>query len=246
MKFSANVRFDGEDKTIHSHFRVVNTWSSEFVATNLPDTIYLGRNQVQINMVGAVNSKVKTNLYIDDPEISKLYLNYWNFQLRFDSASMPGQSERTVVYEALLKNFKDTGQQESFEALDKEYQQFKWSNRGMSFIGYVLWAWWGFGHSKGYIFVWVAVFLTTFTAITYRYLKPLNEQVYKIENIPILAYTNQRLWYAFIYTATLFFRLTLKVENINLERKIGVVYIFIVYLVGIICLAYMANHLISK
>jgi len=87
----------------------------------------------------------------------------------------------------------------------------------------------------------------------------LTRTVYSIENIPDLApivtykksvnkyrLYRRRLWYSFTYTATIFFLLSLKVEKIKFKNKRGVLYLMLIYLAGILCLAYMANYIIQK
>ena len=55
-----------------------------------------------------------------------------------------------------------------------------------------------------------------------------------------------RLWYSFVYTAVIFFSLSLKISNVNFRNKGGTMYIMFVYTLGLICLAYMANFVLQK
>lgn len=76
--------------------------------------------------------------------------------------------------------------------------------------------------------------------------KYLNTKVYTVENIPPSLKILATVWFSFIYTSTVFFRLTLKIENIKFEKKLGTTYLILMYTVGLICLAYMANFVLQK
>lgn len=201
------------------------------------------------------------SLYKSD--ISKFHLDYIHFRLITDStlAHYPDfprkipKDEAEAMYEALLSNFKTRGQMESYQLLDIEYQQYKWKNSTLPFFVIFPACWWNFGYQKGRVFLWVLGFLLVFTAITYRYIGYLNN-VYKLEKIgnmdAILRLGKRRkmvplrLWYSFVYTAAIFFRLTLKIEAIDYKKTKGTLYIILVYTVGLVCLAYMANYIVQK
>jgi hypothetical protein len=55
-----------------------------------------------------------------------------------------------------------------------------------------------------------------------------------------------RIWYSLMFTSTVFFLLTLKIENIYFKEKRGTFYLFIVYTSGLLCLAYIANFVLQK
>jgi hypothetical protein len=62
----------------------------------------------------------------------------------------------------------------------------------------------------------------------------------KVGDSTVPIYEDDRLQ-AIVYTANIFFRLTLKLENFKYERRGLAVYVFVVYLLGIVCLAYIAD-----
>ncbi len=207
------------------------------------------------------------NLYKSN--ISKFHLDYTHFKLDFPS-ELPLE-EKKSMYEALLKNFKDRGQMDSYELLDIEYHDLTYGNS--NFIRY----WNFYGYKKWMVFLWLTGFIFIYTIITYFSLDNLNgtsdvkllnnylgepgintpddeKCVYKIAKIPQLAPRKEtktikekfrRLWYSFMYTSTIFFLLTLKVENINF-KKAGVLYLILVYSSGILCLGYLANFVLQK
>lgn len=226
-----------------------------FQRVTLPNVLDLSHNgnlKGKIDLTGAIpQANQKCLLYIPGTEFSKVYLDYRNFKLLFADPlakdSVLNNDEISSLYEGLLKSFKDKGQLESYRLLDIEYQEFKWSKRHLSFLGFLSRIWWNYGYTTELVFAWTLVLVIIFTGITFGWLRVLNEEVYKVENVSTARYLSirSRLWYAFVYTATVFFRLTLKTDKINFAKWIGVTYIFVVYIAGVICLAYMANFVLK-
>ncbi|MDB5086506.1 MAG: Uncharacterized protein JWR09_500 [Mucilaginibacter sp.] len=158
------------------------------------------------------------------------------------------KDEVISTYEKVLKNFDLNGQKVSYETLDIEYRDFK---NGWFILPHI---WNCYGYHKDWIFRWIAVFIVFFTIVTFFFINKLNRKddgVYYIKNIPsanqaktVLTFL-KRLWYSLMYTSIIFFFLSLKTENINF-KKAGVLYIFLVYSVGLLCLGYMANFVLQK
>lgn len=205
------------------------------------------------------------SLYKSD--ITKFHLDYIHFRLATDSGLILDElgnikkkiklpkDDVAIMYEALLNNFKNRGQAESYKLLDIEYQEYKWENSGIPYFSVFSKYWWNYGYNKEKIFLWTPFYLLFFTLLNFFHLKNLNE-VYPLNNMGQIPSFNsrrftvidslKRMWLAFVYTSAIFFKLTLKVESINYRRVWGTLYIFLVYTVGIICLAYMANFIIQK
>jgi hypothetical protein len=199
--------------------------------------------------------KVKpTFVFLYKTNVSKLHLDYVHYKLYLPDSTISNNNkifitteEKQEMYQALLTNFKNHGQEESYKLCDIDYQRFKWSHSWASFLLCMPYYWNHFGYDKQMVFKWTFWFILGFTLVTCIFIGYLNTQVYKVENIPP-SFRNfgNRLWFSFIYTSTVFFRLTLKIEKINFERKWGTVYLILMYTIGLICLAYMANFVLQK
>ena len=202
-------------------------------------------------------------IYLYNADIAKLRLDYTHFKLLLpDSTIVTGEpqkfispDEKASIYEALLNNFKTNGQTESYKLLDVEYQQFKWKHSWTHWIPCIPKYWWNFGYDKDYIFGWTFLLLFVFTCFTFIYIHSLNTKVYAMEKIPTnptwekkLSFKDfgNRLWYSFMYTSTVFFMLSLKIENVQFKEKRGTFYLVTVYLVGLVCIAYVANFILQK
>lgn len=249
-----------------------------FEQANLPDTInfiYESNIPNQIDLTAANfedsshyrksnNSYKRSYVLFYKTDISKFHLDYKHFRL-YIPAMMENLTNNNIVYitqdeikatyEALLKNFSDHGQKDSYELLDIEYKKYLWNNSWASFLPCIPFYWNNFGYNKEKVFIWSIFFVLMFTCINFFCLDYLNNvyKLDKINNLPSfkdfhfsIRDSCKRMYYAFIYTSTIFFKLTLKPENIEFNKVLGSVYIILIYTTGIICLAYMANFVLQE
>lgn len=158
------------------------------------------------------------------------------------------EDEVMATYEKVLKNFEANGQKKSYQTLDIEFNDYK---NGAFILPHI---WNCYGYHREWVFYWALAFLVFFTLITFVFIDILNQPadeggIYHLDNLKTenLADTwYNRLWYAFMYTSTLFFILKINIEKLNFKRKWGVFYIIIVYSIGVLCLGYMANFVLQK
>ena len=242
----------------------------------LPDTIsFLNTRDIQQDIVltdanlafrdqkkNGVHAMAPIQICLYNADVSKIRIDYTHFRLwlpdsviDLDASRVAQWTKKTTddkeaVYESLLNNFKSHGQLESYRLLDIEYQRFKydehWYTMPLSAINRY---WWDYGYSKGLVFLWAAIFIVVFTGINFFFLDYLNDHVYRMENLPKpedRATTLNKLWASLVYTSGVFFRLTLKLENLMYTKKLATAYLIFMYALGIVCLAYMANFVLQK
>ncbi|MVN21423.1 pentapeptide repeat-containing protein [Mucilaginibacter arboris] len=163
--------------------------------------------------------------------------------------------EISSIYEKEIKALDTQGQKTSEEKLDIEYRDFKYTWNILPHI------WNCYGYHKEWVFWWTFIFLSMFTLITSFCLYNFKKNVYEIKVIPLLPpfrnikdrgfeyimkYLVKRLWYSFLYTCFIFFPLLLKFENIRSVKFWGIFYIFLMYLLGLFCLTYVAGFVLQK
>jgi hypothetical protein len=188
-------------------------------------------------------------------EINKLKFQYRNFKLSFPKYMYEEDKYGDIVsstYEALLGNFSTNGYKESdsYEKLDVEYHDYKF--RHIRFYGLPIIHYWNcYGYHKEWILYWSLFFLFILTCVTCLIFETLNgpvpgDGVYYISTIPSTPRSMwSRFWYSLMYTSQIFFQLTLKTETLNFKKR-RVIYIFIVYIIGIVCVGYIANLVLQK
>ncbi len=239
----------------------------DFSRCKLPDTLDFSYNNIVLREIDLSVAKSpelpqkKCAIFLFKSDVSKFRFDYQYFDLLFTDPKYPYKSlsndERAALYESLLKNFNDRGQKESYKLLDIEYQKFKWRHSAFPGLVFLPKYWWNFGYGKGYVFLWALFFPLLFTLVAFFYLEYLNSvyEIYVGENqnrIPPLSGARltvlksyKRLWYAFLYTNILFFSISLKLENIRTFKFWGGIIIMTIYIIGLICVAYMANFVLQ-
>jgi len=229
--------------------------SMSFQHSNLPDTVWFLNNTKLKNDVDfqlADYSEKTINICLYGSDISKLKLDYIHFRLFFDTTFFHGPDdsydEKVAIYEALLNNFRSRGQLSSVENLDVEYRRFLSHHNWTSLFFYVHSAWNKCGYARTRVIFWTILIYFLFSWRTYYIIHKLNPDVYMVEKIPIPLPLKKakRFWYACVYTANIFFRLTLKSENFVYERHWLAAYVFAMYVVGIVCLAYLADFVLHQ
>lgn len=255
--FTDDVSFD--DAKLPGFFNLSDLTISDtahitFVRTILPDTFSFGYNsnipEIDLTYCSGIRHADVCHIFLYHTDISKLKLDYIHFKLYFHNfrGDEIDDESKEVVYESLLKNFKDRGQNESFRLLDIEYQDFKLAHSSLSFLRWLPKYWWNYGYNKELVFKWAALFLLIFSIINFVFLGYFNRDVYPISYVstPNLRKPLLRLWYAFVYSSSIFWGVSIKLENMKFDRVFSCIYILLFYTLGIICLAYMANFVLQK
>lgn len=223
----------------------------------LPDTLEFSNVKeigAEIDFTNARKDSGVCHINLLRSDISKIKLRYDIFRLYFPDETRI--EEKSNVYEALLAKFKADRYDDSYETLDIEYRKFLYAIRGQWVWNALQNYWWNYGYSKEWIFVWIGYFLWVFTIINWFYYDYLSTKVYSIKSLslqqmptgwkrhflkPLLALT---------YTCFIFFGVKIDPEGIKelsgFRRYFALFYIFTVYSVGLICLAYLANFIVTK
>ncbi len=240
-----------------------------FEGSFLPDTIDFSFNTQKINYeIDLTVAKFADSGQIPEKphyiilyktDISRFRLDYIHFRLLVpDSIRSPEGNapirltvdEKEAMYEGLLNNFNLHGQKESYRKLDIEYRRFKFYKKWWSVPFYWIdLVWWNFGYNKELVFLWTIFFAALFTSINYPRLKHLNDNVYTVDKIPedfTQISRPRKYWYSFVYTAVIFFKVTMNTEKLKFNHIGGTIYILLIYTTGLLCLAYMANFIIQK
>lgn len=193
--------------------------------------------------------KTRRGINLTNSDIAKFKIDYSLFYLQFDSSAT--FEYRSNVYQTLMNTFKLDGYTESYEILDKEYKEFVYVNKNAWLTSSIDKYWWDFGYAKHYVFYWIFAFVFSFTAINFFIFPFLQNHVYRVNNIETNFRSKRwnlplRLYYSLVYTSVLFFSLSVKLDNLKYKHPASVAYIFLIYILGIICLAYAANFVITK
>ncbi len=202
-------------------------------------------------------------IFFYETDISNFNLDYRNFHL-LDTCygfKIP-VSEMLELYTELLEMQKRKGYTEGYVKLDQEIREFKYLHTH-EFLGTVRnWIdknWWGYGYAKYLIFKNSIFLLFIFSFLNFFVFRKLSRETYIIEEV-VLAYDKisrkyinkpitrilRHLVYCFIYTSYIFWGWKLDLSKLKLANLWLACWIILQYLIGIICLAYLANYVITR
>jgi uncharacterized protein YjbI with pentapeptide repeats len=276
--------FSGVDFVRNAYFNHVQLKSNAtliFDDSQLPDTLYFCNiyhipNEIDLTTAkfeqcNCCTTEGNKYHYIDlfKSDISKFKLDYTHFKLCFNCPDSSGEIPRDAkieMYKALLNNFQNHKQNDDYDKLYNEYLNFrvtsdKWY---LTFPDlFLVSIYINFPHNP--ILSTFNIYLIL-SLLTFWFLNYLNTYVYEIPIIsrsfskaikprPYKLYDSiVKMWNAFIYTAILFFPLSIKQNNFKFENffrpngKISIrfcvsfCYILSVYGMGLLCIYYIANH----
>jgi hypothetical protein len=258
---------------IFSNIGLTDTTELDFYKASFPDTLdFSDISPVprEINLSKGVEyDSCLHYIYLEGSDISKFRLDYHFFRLLFKDPKPPYRDmtvdQIDAVYENLLKNFQERGQLESYKLLDVEFNDYQWNQKPFFLARWfhiVPHYWNAYGHDNARVFLWAGIFLLLFTCITFRRLEHLVKDVYLMTNVKdfkTLAEIKmipkksdrareylERFWNSLVFTSTIFFLFSLSINRFKFKYKRAAFYLLVVYTVGIICIAYMANFVINR
>lgn len=165
------------------------------------------------------------------------------------------------MYSDVLEIQKKYGYDKGYQKADKEFIQLKYESDG--WFGYLLnWInknWWDYGYGKHLIFRnSLILFVFAFIGNLLSYRKIINE-TYKIDKVTEADIADQRRFinspikrafrraaYCLLFTCYIFWGWKLEFDRLKVESLRLAGWIILQYLIGIICLAYLAGYIISK
>ena len=226
----------------------------------------LGDNNAVLDLTQFKNEEQKTCvLGVSLSEISKLRFNYSNYKISFSEEVLERElnaqylnSYKQSMYTIIIDLQKKYGFADGEEKVTKEYKSFQYTKNN-SLLGIAAnWldrTWWDYGYEKGLIFrntFYLLLLFYVFNLFGYRKLVhnlyPLNEFV-KADEQPVQGkFRRVRRYaaYCLFYTGYVFLGLRLDFKILILKNLWLAAYIIIQSIVGLICLAYIANYIISK
>lgn len=222
----------------------------------LPDTLNFSHiknigKEIDLTLAKTKSKNDTCNIYLFSSDISKIKIDYNKFKLYFDEQDSLSVDQKASVYNSLLEKFKKDGFNDSYKNLDIEFRNFKAENGNWIekiFNSINEW-WWNYGYDRWWIFPKIIYFVFLFSIPIFVFFNDLRK-VYEIEFVEnYFKKTNRRLssqiFASFSYCCILFFGLKINIDKIK-KLNGWMIYIFMVYLIGLICLGYLFNFIISK
>ena len=226
----------------------------------LPNSIKIIKVKIpsQIDLSGSFPNPdfKKCFLYIDNESISKVIPNM-SCELKFNNGISP--EFRNETYKKILFNLKEKGYEELSKKFELDYKYFYFVNyKHQTYWYYIQKYWWNFGYDK-YLVVFntflillilsILIFATKIReyAENEYIVKTLSEkhtQNRSIKSRSVRFFADYTI--ALIFTANIFFRFGLKMEDMRFNNYVRSVVIIFIYLVGLICTAFIFNFIITS
>ena len=234
---------------------------------------YLGLSNItritnELDLTTAIiNSNQICNINLTGSEIGKFRFRYKRFKLWFPAEDSIDYEFKASVYQDLLKKQLDEGFTQSHEILDKEYREFQYTD-GQSQYG-PLWGhfmnwldktWWGYGYDKELVIrnvIIIYLLLSLFNTFMFRHLTvnvyeapKINEWRDETKGSKVGLFFKS-IPFSLFYTAQIFFGVKFYAERLKYKQNLqgwkifNLIYFFTIYLGGLVCLAYMANYIIT-
>lgn len=252
--------FQSFDSSGVNRLTISGTFVNSFAMNNLPDTLDFFGITVREPLRLRDNFSPGRIHYISltRSDIDKLDWEYQDFKLYFPSPAT--YDYKVGIYSSVMEHFKRNGYTISYENLDKEFQEFIYLGSGNWFGGFLNWVdknWWDYGYNK-FLVVRNAIYLNIlFFLINLFVFHSLVNHGYNIQKfVRVNADINDKYPnrfrrtlvkspYIFLYTSFIFWGLSLKIDNLGIHRIGLFSYVLLQYIVGVVCLAYIANLIIT-
>jgi uncharacterized protein YjbI with pentapeptide repeats len=264
-----DVTFDSIAVFYKADFRG-ETDFSKAVLPNRLNFSYANHISEEIDLTNAIiNEKYGLcNINLVGAAISNIRFRYNRFKLWFPDEESVDFELKSNVYEDLLKKQKDEGFTQSYEKLDREYREFKYTGKEGNSLE-LFWGrlqnwvdknWWGYGYNKELIILNSLIIYLLFSIINIFILKHLTIRVYEAEKIN--EYWNETkgseitlfiksIPFSLFYTAQIFFGFKFDVDKLKYKENLqgfkifNLIYFLMVYLSGLVCFAYLANYVLT-
>lgn len=234
----------------------------------LPDTIDLSNvdmsnaeGNIDLTNYRPTDKICLINLYGTD--VSRIRLDYRNFKLFFlpnDDSKEKQDEVIESIFVKLLEGFKNRGMEWSYRMLDVDYREYLHTRNG-SLLGRVAnWIdkhWWYYGYDKSKV-LWNSLGFFSFCClVNMLYWKKWIFSVYRIDNLEVMARNIGNNWPSLlkylgyfvvmiISTGFVFWGIRLEVTKLRFQESIGIsIMILIQHVIGIVCLAFIANLIAS-
>jgi hypothetical protein len=207
--------------------------------SNIPYPLFLTADPAKkVTCLQLISSSV-TNIRFDYTEKFKLY---------FDKDI--SEETKNNTYQSLLAKYKAEGKPENLEKIDIEYKRYQYRQHVYSWPLWLLdYVWWRYSYSKWLVIVWCFIFLGGFFWYNWVHWDDM-QTVYRIyaadkakgkakAEEPVLL--PRKLVYVFVFTSFIFFSLRVDFDKLKYSDRRYLFIFFLQYLVGLICLFFLAN-----
>ncbi len=202
----------------------------------------------------------KSKIFLWNIDYDKLKTQWTGYEL-FRPDSIWTNDHLNSVYLSLISHFKIKGYEESFIEIDSQYQQWKYLNDNKVFLDWIDRNWWYYGHKKLLIVKNTFLLFLFFSVINCFFINQMSKNLYQNFNIAkqTKKYKRKKFLKNYIknfvptifYTSQIFFGVRFQYDKLKYENKLkgigvfGLIYFFVIYISGLVCVGYLINVIIT-
>jgi len=250
--------------SIKNYLEIINTKieAINFSYLKLPDTIFLNNLDLsemkeKIDLTHSNLSDGKKLLILGKVDIEKLLIPFTSYTIKISDKN--NYEDQIILYQTVIKKLRELGLNEKAEVLDKEYQELHYLHNNNYITNFISKKWWNYGYDKPKVvinsfrifFIFFLLNLLFFNTLQKVYL-PENIKIYynrinqNVLDYKIFKLITLRMAGVLLYTAFIFWGLKLDVKELVIKKWWAIILIVFEYSIGVVCLAYIANFIITK
>ncbi len=207
--------------------------------TNIPYPLFLSVD----------SSKKYVHIQLINSNVNNIRFDYTDkFRLYFDM--FVSEETKNNTYQSLLAKYKNEGKPQNLEKIDVEYKRYQYKRNWLMWPIWLLdYIWWRYGYSKWLVIVWTLVFLAIFFRYNYKNWEGMRKMysVFDKDDLSLLGQgknehrLRKKIVYVLLFTSFIFFSLRVDFDKLKYANNKFLVSFFIQYIVGLICLFFLAN-----
>jgi hypothetical protein len=195
-----------------------------------------------LNLINPPGEKLDLELY--DSNLKNLELHFSDYiNLIFPKEA--SESEIEANYLNLLDKYQGEKDKESYKNVDILYKKYRWSTYSVigPIVNFIDRWWWNYGYSKDYIILYTFLFLLIFFTLNLIVGYQIHD-FYPVFSRKVVATDRNRSAFnyvvvTFVLTTYIFFSLKVDFDKIDTRNTKFVVYFFIQYFLGLVCLFFL-------
>ncbi|MFT3822273.1 MAG: hypothetical protein QM731_00085 [Chitinophagaceae bacterium] len=202
-------------------------------------------------------SEKKCLLRINKTDISKIKFKYSEFTI--DTTGLSYEQIQSL-YNNIKEQYTKLGMTESLQLVEIDLIKLNNHHKGgfYKFIDLVNFYWWNYGYDKGKVvtnsMLLFLIFLVLNLCVGLNRLLIHGYSLSTYNNIPTLIKSYKTryrkvwagFWYTFLFTCLIFWGINLDKKELHFRNLGYIFYILFQYLIGFVCLAYLAAFILSK
>ncbi|MBB3701256.1 pentapeptide repeat-containing protein [Flammeovirga yaeyamensis] len=244
----------------------------DFSNSTLPDTIIFDQvtseEIVDLSLCKLNPNKTICHISLNSTNIEKFKFDYsqgFKLYIQYDSTrNFEKHYTSTVsVYEQIMKMQEKYGYNTGYEKADKEKKEYTYISKAKlnkkNWLGFpYLWyhglnkldyVWWDYGYNKMWIFrntfiIFIALFLINIPFTLTNKLRNTYDIILLHSILESNNFFIKYIYYNFLFTSFVFFGIKLDFKEIKYTNKLVSLLIIFQYVLGLICMAYIANTII--